>query len=96
MHRFTYDIIKPQVFAVVFTALIPGVIEDSLNFIFLLQVVMGLRVNIVGGVGLVIIKLAKILDVVDIVWDLAASAGYTDFIARGTCSFLLLGARTIF
>jgi hypothetical protein len=78
MRGFTYDVVKPQVFAIVFTTLISSVIENSLDLIFLF--VLYLWVNIVGGVRLIIVKLAEILHIVDIVWDLAASAGHTNFI----------------
>jgi hypothetical protein len=78
MRGFTYDVVKPQVFTIVFTTFIPGVIKNSLDLIFLF--VLNLWIDIVGGVCLIIIKLAKVLHVVEIVWDLATSAGHTDFI----------------
>jgi hypothetical protein len=62
MRGFTYDVVKPQVF--MFTTLIPGVIENSLDLVFLF--VLYLWVNIVRRVHLVIIKLAEILHIIDI------------------------------
>lgn len=66
--------------------------EYGLNFVFFLDV----RVDIVCSFGLLVLELAKVLDVIDIIGYLSTPTGHTDLITRRSTLLLLLGSRTIF
>ena len=71
---------------------VPTMSKDHLNLVFFLE---RDRLAIRARVSFVIIKLFKVLNVVDIVWHFGSSTRNADFITRGTRFLLLLRLCTV-
>ena len=92
---YTYDVLEPEVVIVIFSALVTTMTQDCLDFILL--VVLDIGIDIVTILILdILLKLFKVLNIVNVIRDLGSPTRDADFIKRWPRFLLLLmGTGTI-
>jgi hypothetical protein len=92
---FTHNIVVPKIIRLPFSPFISDVIIDALDLMFIFFAISNGLICSVTRASVVFVKLLEILDVVNVVGNLHASARNANAVFRNLRLFLLLGTCTV-